>query len=86
MDDELDEPAFVHNAQGERSASIINIDNGKTVAAVAICAAFAALGVGLSSFAVYTATQSAMETRILQENVRAVQAEAKARQELEHAK
>lgn len=83
MNDEVyDEPPFVHNDQGDRSASIINIDNGKTVAAVAICAAFAALGVGLSAFACYTATQSAMEARLLQQHVYLLEA----KQESEHAK
>jgi hypothetical protein len=70
-----DEPSFVHNDQGERSASIVQIDNGKTVAAVAICAAFAALGVGLSAFAVYTSQQSAMEARILSQQVVEMRAE-----------
>ncbi len=69
MDTENDEPSFVHNSQGDRSASIIQIENGKAVAAVAICAAFASLGVGLSVFACYTATQAAMEARILAQHV-----------------
>lgn len=34
-----DEPAWVHNDQGERSAAIVNIDNGKYVVVVALCAA-----------------------------------------------
>jgi uncharacterized protein HemX len=79
---DADYPPFVHNDQGERSASIIQIDNGRTVAAVAICAAFAALGVGASAFAVYLAQQSAMEQRVTQEkynqmNPRVTQLEAK---------
>jgi uncharacterized protein HemX len=75
------EPPFVHNDQGERSASIVQIDNGKTVAAVAICAAFAALGVGLSAFSVYTAQQSAMEARILSQQVIELRAELNNRKE-----
>lgn len=63
------EPPYVHNDQGERSASIVQIDNGRTVAAVAICAAFAALGVGLSAFAVYTSQMAVMENRISQEKL-----------------
>ena len=67
--DQYDEPPFVHGQCDNRSAQIIQIENGKAVWAVAICASFAALGVGLSAFAVYTATQAKMEARILQQHV-----------------
>jgi hypothetical protein len=78
---ETDYPPFVHNDQGERSASIIQIDNGKTIAAVAICAAFAALGVGFSTFAVYTAQQAAMEARVFQEKANKLTGELEALKE-----
>lgn len=80
-DTEYEEPAFVHNQQGERSASVIQIDNGKAIAAVAICAAFAALGVGLSVHATYVSQQAAMESRLLQEKVNKLQARYDAQEE-----
>ncbi len=60
-----------------RSASIIQIDNGKAVAAVAICAAFAALGVALSVHAYFTARDAATEYRILLNHYMELQAEVK---------
>lgn len=82
MDTENDEPSFVHNTQGDRSAAVIQIDNGKAIAAVAICAAFAALGVGLSVHATYTAQQAAMEARLFQEKANKLQGQLDALQEM----
>jgi hypothetical protein len=49
------EPNWVHNDQGERSASIVNIDNGKYIAVVAVCAALC----GISAVMAYNATNEA---------------------------
>ena len=62
-----------------QSASVIQIDNGKTVNAVAVCAAFSALGLGLAVFAAYTARDAAMESRLLQQHVMTLEAEINAR-------
>jgi hypothetical protein len=58
------EPGWVHNDQGDRSASIINIDNGKTVAAVAVCAALAGMAAMFAWHATTVADASAMESRL----------------------
>lgn len=68
-DSEVCDARATSQAKDGASSNVIRIDFGKTMSAVAVCAAFAALGVGLSAFAVYTATQAAMEARILQQHV-----------------
>ena len=73
-DADMAEPAWVHNETGERGATVIQIENGKALWAVALCASFAALGVGLSVFAAYTAQQAAMESRLLLQHVMALEA------------
>ncbi len=64
MDTEYDD---LNVSTDNRSASIIQIDNGKAVAAVAICAAFAGLALAMSIHATYIAQQAAMEARVFQE-------------------
>jgi len=62
-------PPWVHGEQGERSAQVIQIENGRAVLAVTLCGIVAALGVGFSAFAIYTAQQAAMEARLAQEKL-----------------
>lgn len=50
----------------EQSASVIQIDNGKAVNAVALCAAFCGLCLGVSIWAAYTARDAATEARLTQ--------------------
>ena len=56
-----------------RSAQIIQIENGKAVWAAALCAALAALGIACSIHASYIAEQAAMEARVFQEKVNRLQ-------------
>lgn len=49
------EPPYVHGEQGDRSAQVINIDNGKYIAVVAVCAALC----GVSAVMAYNATNEA---------------------------
>jgi hypothetical protein len=54
-------------AQTDRqSASVIQIDNGKALNVVAICAAFCGLCLGVSIWAAYTARDAATEARLSQ--------------------
>lgn len=76
MDTELDYGIEQRN-DGHGNQSII-IDAGKYMAAVAICAAFAALGVGLSVHATYVAQQAAMEARLFQEKANKLQGQFEA--------
>lgn len=50
----------------ERSAQVIQIDSGKHVAVVALCAAFCGLSVVASVWAAYTARDAATESRLTQ--------------------
>lgn len=59
------EPGWVHNEQGDRSASIVNIDNGKTVAAVAVCAAVCGLSMGIALWAAWTSDKTTIEYRVM---------------------
>lgn len=52
------EPPFVHGEQGERSAQVIQIDSGKHVAAVAICAAVCGLAAALAIAALFIASRA----------------------------
>lgn len=66
-------------AQVDRqSASVIQIDAGKHVTAVAICAAFCGVAVVGSIWAAYTARDAATEARLLQQHVMTLEAELKA--------
>lgn len=67
MDDEY--PPDVEATCDNRSAQIIQIENGRAVLAVTLCGVVAALGVGFSAFAVYTAQTAAMEARVLEQSV-----------------
>jgi hypothetical protein len=49
-----------------QSASVIQIDNGKAVNAVAICAAFSGLCLGVAIWSAYTARDAATEARLTQ--------------------
>lgn len=59
------EPPFVHGEQGDRSAQIIQIDNGKAVAAVAVCAAFSAACAVLAVWAAFEARDAQTEYRVM---------------------
>lgn len=50
----------------EQSASVIQIDTGKHVMAVAMCAAFCGLAVAVSIWAAYTARDAGTEARLVQ--------------------
>jgi hypothetical protein len=49
-----------------QSASIFNIDNGKYVVVVAMCAAFCGISMAVSVWAAYTARDAATESRLVQ--------------------
>lgn len=46
------------------SAQVVQIDNGKHVTAVALCAAFCGLSLAVSVWAAYTARDAATEARL----------------------
>lgn len=73
-----DEPPFVHGECTDRSAQIIQIENGRAVLAVTLCGIVAALGVGFSAFAIYTAQQARMETRLNSLDIDAIKIAQKA--------
>lgn len=60
------EPPFVHGEQGERSAQVIQIDSGKHVAAVAICAALSVAAAAFAFFAYQTSLRAEKESRLTQ--------------------
>lgn len=64
-----DQFARVSAQVDNRSASVIQIDNGKAVNAVAICAAFCGLCLGVSIWAAYTARDAATEARLAEYEV-----------------
>lgn len=73
-DDDLD-PLMREYVSGQRmaspnvdrqSASIVNVDNGKYMAAVAICAALCGVSMLASIWAAYTARDAATESRLTQ--------------------
>lgn len=59
------EPKWVHNDQGDRSASIIQIENGKAVAAVAICAALAGMAAVYAWHADQTARDAIVQYQVM---------------------
>lgn len=67
MDDNY--PPDVEANCDNRSAQIIQIENGRAVLATTLCGVIAALGVGLSAFAIYISQQAAMEARVLEQSV-----------------
>jgi hypothetical protein len=59
----------IHAHTDHQSASVIQIDNGKALNVVAICAAFCGLCLGVSIWAAYTARDAATEARLSQYEV-----------------
>jgi hypothetical protein len=64
-----DQFARVSAQVDNQSASVIQIDNGKAINAVAICAAFCGLCLGVSIWSAYTARDAATEARLAQYEV-----------------
>ncbi len=60
------EPSWVHSEVGDRAASVINVELGKGLAVVAICAALCGIAVPIAFWAGYTAIKAERETRMLQ--------------------
>lgn len=60
---------------GERSAQIIQIENGRAVWVGALSAGLAGIAVSLAIFAFYTASQAAMESRLLLQHVMQLEAQ-----------
>lgn len=60
---------------GERGAQVVQIENGKAVWAVSICGVLAGFAAALAIFAFYTASQAAMESRLLLQHVMALEAQ-----------
>jgi hypothetical protein len=52
-----------------QSAQVIQIDNGKAINVVAICAAFCGLCLGVSMWSAYTARDAATESRLAEYEV-----------------
>lgn len=61
-----DEPPFVHGEVRDRSAQVIQIDSGKHVALVGICAAICAATLVASAWAVHVAHNAETESRLTQ--------------------
>lgn len=59
----------IHTHTDHQSASVIQIDNGKALNVVAICAAFCGLCLGVSIWSAYTARDAATEARLSQYEV-----------------
>ncbi len=75
--DYLDEPSFVHNDQGDRSAAVINVDLGKHVAAMSIasivcgiCMALSVVCAGIAWWAIteHRVTQGRLQTLMIQQD------------------
>lgn len=60
-----DEPPFVHGEAGERAAQIINVELGKGLNVIALCAALCGISVPIALWAGYQATVSATEYRVV---------------------
>jgi hypothetical protein len=58
------EPPFVHGEAGERAAQIINVELGKGLAIVAICAALCGISVPIALWAGYQAQVMTTEYRV----------------------
>jgi hypothetical protein len=61
---EFDYP--LHAENDNRSAQVIQLDNGKHMSVVAICTALCALAAGLAFYAYHVATIAEKETRMLE--------------------
>lgn len=59
----------IFNNVDRHSSSVIQIDNGKALNVVAICAAFCGLCLGCSIWAAYTARDAATEARLAEYEV-----------------
>ena len=59
---------------GERAAQIIQIENGRAVWVGALASGLAGIAVALAIFAFYTASQAAMESRLLLQHVMQLEA------------
>lgn len=60
----MDRDPFINAETDNRSASVIQIDNGKHVVVVALCAALCAITACFSIFAFYQATLAERESRM----------------------
>jgi hypothetical protein len=59
----------IFNNVDRHSSSVIQIDNGKALNVVAICAAFCGLCLGVSMWSAYTARDAATEARLAEYEV-----------------
>jgi hypothetical protein len=59
----------IHAHTDHQSASVIQIDNGKALNVVAVCAAFCGLCVGITIFQAYEARDAKTEARLAQYEV-----------------
>jgi hypothetical protein len=59
----------IFNHVDRHSSSVIQIDNGKAMTVVALCAAFCGLCLGVSIWSSYTARDAATEARLAQYEV-----------------
>lgn len=58
------DPPFVHGEAGERAAQIINVELGKGMNVIAICAALCAISIPISLWAGYQAQVMTTEYRV----------------------
>lgn len=63
---ESDPPLDFDATASNRSAQVIQIDNGRHLSVVALCAALCGLSAALSVWSAYAAVRSERETRMLQ--------------------
>lgn len=61
-----DNPYALDALSDNRSAQVIQIDSGKHIAAVALCAALCGLSVAVAVWSAYTARDAATESRLTQ--------------------
>lgn len=71
------DPDF-HNEAGERSAQVINVDTGKHIAAVVLCAAVCGMSVVFAWRASLLATETTIEYRVLLNHTVELEANQKA--------
>ena len=78
---DTDYPRDFEAACDNRSAQVIQIENGRAVWVGALAAGLSGIAVALAIFAFYTASQAAMESRLLLQHVMNIEA----KQESDHA-
>jgi hypothetical protein len=61
-----DDPYNLGAVSDRQSAQVIQIDSGKHIAAVALCAALCGMSLVLSAWSAYTAVKAERETRMQQ--------------------